>query len=129
MKVRKLLRDHGISAVLEALDIAIEQYCEWKDGQISQESCEVAFKKLPGIIRVKKSEKEKPYLRELLYIRGIARNRLYNVDERECLTLLEDAHLSGLSIDALKDFTLKVHNWRSLRDGLIEFIDDSNESD
>lgn len=127
LKIRKLIRSHGVAAVLEALDIAIDQYCVWHEGKLTQESCELALSKLPGVLRVKKSESEKPYLRELLYIRGILRNRLEYIDERNCLNLLEEAHLAGLSVLDIKDFSKRVRSWTSFHRELQAFIDEANE--
>lgn len=126
-KARKWLRQYGLAEVLEALEIAFDQYAEWKDGQITSESWNIAWNKIPRIINVRKSERNKPYLRDLFYIRGILRNRLNYVNERVVLDLLERAYLAGASIENLKDFAKSVRSWSRFEQEIIDFLEENEK--
>lgn len=61
--------------------------------------------------------------RELLYIRGILRNRLSFLDERKVIMWLKQAYAAGHSIEELKELAITVKNWTQFRNvitGMIE---------
>lgn len=127
--MRKWVDRYGFDEVLQALDTSFDQYIERDDeGRVTDESWCHAFDKIPGIISVNRRSKEKPYLKDLFYIRGILRNRIY-VNERQVMNLLERAHLAGWDIDNLKEFAKSVRTWTSFRDELWDFILENEEDD
>jgi len=123
--LRKIVKRFGVSEVLESMDIAAEQYFVTDEkGVITHESAEEAFNKISGICANRKKFREKPYLKDLHYIRGIARNKCpYYFDDDLALSLLEKAYLCGASIESLKEFTLSIRNWTQFREGLEQFIE------
>jgi hypothetical protein len=113
---------------MDAMRTATDQYLQVHDGKVTHESVEQAWSKVAGICRVRRTEHSKPYIRDLLYVRGILRNRIY-VNERNVMALLEDAHLAGISIDYLKDASKTCRNWTEFQSDLYECIDELNGKD
>lgn len=118
--MRRLITEYGLSDALSVLDELWGQYgAVDKDGISTQESTDKVWGLIPKLLKFRRSSSAKPYLRDLLYIRGILRNRLSGVDEHEAIRILEDAHLAGDSIEDLKEFAKEVTSWRRFRDQLI----------
>jgi hypothetical protein len=63
-----------------------------------------------------------PELRNLYYIRGILRRRLYYVNEDMALSLLIRAERRGVIIQDLKELALVVENWIEWRTNMEEWI-------
>lgn len=116
-----LIKKHGFREVLECALISFDQY----------EEHEIAFKKIGAIINNRKMQNEHPELKDLYYIRGIARNKFNYINERKAMELLKICYEIGASIENLKKFTLECNNWSQWRDGLEEFIicEDIEESE
>ena len=87
----KLLRKYDLQDVLESMRIAVDKHVEYKEGKPTQESVEKAWKYVPRVANMKKVDQEKPHIKDLLYIRGILRNRFSYCDEQKALEMLEDA--------------------------------------
>lgn len=100
---RQVIREYGITLALEALDIASEK-SSFEGGRVSY---------IRGICSALVQQREKPYLKDLFYIRGIIRHRLwqYKYVQREVLPFLEDAYLSGWTIDDLKREAALAKSW------------------
>jgi hypothetical protein len=94
--LKKLTGQFAIDEIMDAMRTASDQYLEYKDGKLVSESVEDAWSQVSGICRIRRTEKTKPYIRDLLYIRGVLRNRVY-VNERQIMRFLEDAHLAGVT--------------------------------
>jgi len=112
--VIKLLGKHSVSDVADAMRLATTKYVEiGDDGKATHGSMEVTFRKLSGVLHVNRQAKTRPYINDLYYIRGILRNRLGSRDStyRECMRLLEKAHLAGSTIRALKSHAAVVDCW------------------
>ncbi len=126
--LRNLIKQFGVSEVLEAMRIATEQYIEYdKEGVPTQESVELAWGKVKGICIVRRAQAKKPYLQDLLYIRGILRNRLSYVNMRLALELLEKAYKAGAEVEQLKEHALSVRNWTQWRGEIESFIEQNSE--
>jgi cytochrome c553 len=123
--LRKLLNQFPLSEVMDAMQTAAAQYLRYSDEKLDGASVEVAWQKVGGICRTRKAEETKPYLRDLYYIRGILRNRMY-VDERRILDMLEDAVRAGVSVEWLKERACRCRNWSEFRDD-VEYVIDNAE--
>lgn len=95
---------------MDAMRTATDQYLHVHDGKVTHESVEEAWSKVAGICRTRRTEQSKPYIRALLYVRGILCNRVY-VNEKTVIGLLEDAHLAGISIEYLQRAAKTCRNW------------------
>lgn len=112
--LRKWVRRFGLNEVIEAIKDSTCQYLEYAIGEErhTQESVDKSFDYIPRICKQKQKQRERPYLKDLYYIRGIVRNRCSYCVEWECLDALEAVHLQGVSIDELKTVALTADNYR-----------------
>ena len=107
----KLLHKYPLSDVLDAMKISVHKWVEIKDGKRLLDSVNSAWVYVPKICGVKQADKEKPYLKDLLYIRGILRNRFSYCDERRAIEMLEEAYDLGADLEHLKRMAKKERNW------------------
>ena len=121
----KLLHKFPLANVLDAMKIAARQYVELKDGQPTHESVNNAWSYVGRICNVKKADTEKPYLKDLLYIRAIVRNRLSYSNEHKALELLEDAYLKGVSVEDLKQLARRARKWSMWEDEMYALLDET----
>lgn len=106
--MKKSLKRFGLSEVLDAIEIAIEKH----PGDL-----EAAFDLVGRVCAVRRAQQERPYLRDLMYVRGICRNR-FTYTAPWLLDALEDAHRAGVAIDDLKTLAKRSRNWTVFRDEL-----------
>lgn len=114
----------GLAETLEALEVSLRQYAvssETNPTGYTADSIAMAFQKVPGIARVRRSNK--PYLRDLFYIRGILKRRMRWINEREVIPLLERAHLAGVSIEELKSIARTSDRWDYFAADVLECIE------
>ena len=116
-ELRKLAGRFDVSEIMEAMQIAADHYVELQDGKPTWASAEIAWKKVAGVCRMRELEKTKPYMKDLFYVRGILRNRVY-VNEHQVMGMLEDAHLSGIPTEALKRAAKNCRNWTEFQSEL-----------
>ncbi|WP_460454801.1 HNH endonuclease [Arenimonas aestuarii] len=117
--LRKLAGQFEAGELMEAMQIATSQYLEYKEDKPTQESVEVAWNRVAGICRIRELEKTKPYIKDLYYVRGILRKRVY-VDEYRIMGMLEDSHLAGIPTDQLKRAARNCRNWTEFQADLLE---------
>ncbi len=121
---RKCLKRYGLNTLLDSIEKSVNQYSETdKRGLISEESVAKIYKYIFRICKFENIDKEKPYLKDLFYIRGILRNRLNYCDLGKALISLERAYLQGASIESLKDLALSVKNWTKFMEEISEFLE------
>jgi hypothetical protein len=125
--LKRLRRKFEIDEIMTAMCIAVDQYLEYEDDVPTKDSVECAWKKVGGICRMRRLEKENPQMSKLLYIRGILRNRLHYVNEHLALTLLQEAVDAGASLHSLEEHAKSVRNWTQWRQGIGEFIYREND--
>lgn len=122
--LKRIIKKFNFNSILDSMETSAEQYLELgEDGEYSKESVEKAFKYIERICANKERFKEKPYLKDLYYIRGILRNRLSYCNEVQAIKLLEEAYLEGASIESLKEFALDVRNWTNFKNGITDFLE------
>jgi hypothetical protein len=114
-ELRKMIRRHGLAEVLEAMRAAQNYFRMDDEGNLTNESTVHAFRKIGGICRIRAAEGEKPYLKDLFYIRGILRNRLGYVNDRQARELLDEALSSGVDAEELKNIARSERNWTNWR--------------
>lgn len=121
--IRKLLRAFGLQEVLEAMRVAAESYLKLDDNsEPTFESAEVALGKIGGICRIRRAEKDKPYLKDVFYIRGILKNRLSYVNYAEAKSLLEELFEEGADAEELKKVAREVRNWTQWRSEMVDYL-------
>ncbi len=109
----KWIKKFSLQEVLSAMDVAATHYLRFEaEGAIIEESWDSAFSKIPGICRVERESKDDPEIRELYFIRGIARRNCENsFRNAEALELLKDARFYGISTDTLRTVAIESYSW------------------
>ena len=122
-RIAALLDKHGFELLLSAVSKSCSTYLKFKkDGTATGESVDFAFSKIGGVCVSIKLEEENPHLKDFYYIRGILRNKFYNVDSTIALHMIEQAFKGGASIEKLKYITKTSHSWTNWKDKIKEFI-------
>lgn len=114
--LKKWLKKYGFKQVMEAMDSATTNYLQYENGHYTEASVRKAFDYIGKVCNCKLLENDKPYIKDLFYIRGILRNRLAYCDLHKALSYLETAYQQGYSIEQLKSIALEVRNWTEFRD-------------
>lgn len=128
--IRTLIRRFGLGSVLSAMRVAGESYIVvGPDGKPTSESVGIAYNKIKGICSISEAEKEKPWLREVFYIRGIIKNRFNYVNPQEAKSLLERAFTAGATAEELRRLALNVNYWTAWTDGMWGIISDLEDGD
>jgi HNH endonuclease len=127
--LQKLLKRFAPNEIMEAMRIAAQQYLDYEGDRPTHASVENAWSKVGGICALKEKQKDKPYLKDLFYIRGILRNRLRYVNERQALQWLEEAVQLGASVEELKQQATEARNWTEWRAEIQEYISQQLKKD
>ncbi len=124
--LRRHLKKFGARLVIDAIEAASLQYMVTNDdGGMTQESIEKAWRMVPRICTIKKQEGDKPYLRDLYYIRGIVRNRFPDeVVLWHAAQLLEEAICAGASIEELTRIAKGAAWWSHWKRDMTELLED-----
>lgn len=104
-QVRDWLKKLKPTDLMQAIDAAVRQYTvNGADGFVTEESARKAFHMVPRIAKVMAGSTDKPHLKDLLYVRGILRNRfdLEAWEGKAALNEIEYAFNQGVSVEALK---------------------------
>ena len=123
-KLKASLKKYGFKDVLDAVDSSIDYYY---DGNIEDErerdlTIIKAFEMIPRICKSSKEQREKPYLKDLYYIRGILKKRLNYLNEWQSLDYLKKAYDYGVTLDDLKILSKEVKNWTQFKETIEEII-------
>lgn len=89
------------------------------DGQMDLAVASKCWNMVGGILRV---THDNPDMKELYYIRGILRNRLNYVNERDCLAVLKQASGSGMPLDELKRISRQCRSWSAFKDQVYSYL-------
>jgi hypothetical protein len=112
--IRLWLRKYSVEELLLAAD---EGKCYLdRDGEsFTSESRSKYFEFIPRIAAVKRREQDKPYLKDLYYIRGILRKRLPYVNEWLSITVMESAVAAGIETDEIRELALSARSWTAFQ--------------
>lgn len=124
----KWVRKYSVNELIDSMQTSVSQYLKYGEGEDkpTPESVEKAWQYVPKICKSKRRMEDKPYLRELYYIRGILRNRLDYVHEWKSVKIMERAVLAGIPTEQIKEFAIEVSNWSSFRDTLETWIEEGD---
>lgn len=112
-KLRRWIKKYGAGEVLIAADDAFDAYLRFEDNRPTDESWEIAFVKIPTFLSIRRQEVDKPYIRRLLYIQAIVRNRSKR-PHYDCLAFLEHVHLCGMDLDKLERGSKRIYGSNTL---------------
>jgi len=123
--MKRWLRKFTLDEITKAMDIAAEQYLEFEDdGRVTSESWENGFSKIAGICRVERMSKDDPDIKDLYYIRGIARKKCeYYFNNAEALEMLKIARSYDVPMQELREIAYNSTSWTKFRNGIYKAID------
>lgn len=124
----RLRKSFELGEIMEAMKTAVNSYVTFHEGAAEQESLEVAWKKIGGICRLNRLDKESPGLKRLYYIRGILRNRFTYLNETEAMRLMREALEWRATIESLEAHAKGSRNWSQWRGGIEAFISKQQEA-
>lgn len=124
-KVRRWLKHNALPDVLDALEAALDTYYKQGDDDPEENNrlAGEAFGRTLSVLRGKTKYADRPYMRDLFYIRGIIRNRCY-CNDRKAIELLEEAYDAGIHIEDLKSLALSTTSWTAWHRTMREWIDE-----
>lgn len=121
--VRRWLRRFSADELMIAMSDARTSYFERDEkDELLVESTDHAFHMIPAIANVRRASRDKPYLQQLFYIRGILRRRFDNVNEWMVMGLMEEAVLAGADLDRMGELAKTVSSWGRFREALENFL-------
>lgn len=122
-KIKKWIKKFSLSEVLDSINISCEQYLipDEESGRYTKESIDKTFSYIPRICKSKRQQEDKPYLKDIYYIRGILRNRISYCPEHRVLSGLLCAYeTESATLDELRVIALSVRNWTQLREQMAD---------
>lgn len=119
--IKELVSKYGIKEVLECMRICQRQYLYDQSGKITLETIAHAFNYIAKVAKVRRTSKDNPYIGDLYYIRGILRNRFYDVDY-DAMKLLKKAYSVGASIDTLKQIAIEENSYSDWLDQMAAIV-------
>ncbi len=122
-QLKQWLKKFDLGELFEATSQSAGSYLKYDDkGVPTTESCNKAFGMIPRVAAVKRQEKTKPWLRDLLYIKGILRNRLTYVGDKVANEYLEAAFAQGFDAEDLKHIAKTMRNWTQWCSAMSELL-------
>lgn len=106
--IKRWLKKYSLNAVLDSVDKASERFSSAK----MPDSADDFFNYIPRNLAYQSVPED---TRQLLYIRGIMRNRFHYVNEKMALALMKNAVNEGVRMDWLKELALSAKNWTEWR--------------
>lgn len=123
LEFKKWIKKFDYDVLFDSIEIATTRYLVIKDNRFTNESINIAFSKIPSIAIIR-SQREKPYLENLYYIRGILRKRFGNyLSSDDCLNYLENVYLEGLPLQKLQSLAKNSRNWSDFKSQICDLID------
>lgn len=125
--VSKWLKRHSVADLLSAMDSSLDTYFKDGDSENKDRHSELAakaFNMIPRILSSRTKYADRPYMKDLFYIRAIIRNRMH-CNERVAIDLLEEAYERGIHLDDLKRLATTARTWTAWRNNLQDWIDES----
>jgi hypothetical protein len=110
--IRRWLRRFTVAEILAGIDASFDARMEFNQDKPDVEAWNKAFRQVPRFIDIAKQEAERPYIRRLLYIQGIIRNRA-RAPRYQCVEYLEHLHICGADLD---DMERRAKAMRALED-------------
>ena len=130
-KLRNLLRQYGLSEVLESIEISTNYYLvRDSQGNIIDRSFNNAFEKIAGICKNRKITREKPYMNDIFRLYSIMQKKYWHV-RKDTIYQMEKAYKNGLTIETMKDVIHSTSNYSKFEAFLNEYLMclHSNEDD
>ena len=125
--IQSWLKLYKLDEIMDAMVTSTSQYIKYattNDGsgqEVTKDSVNKSFAMIPAICANRNLFEEKPYLKELYYIRGILRNRM-TINEQECLDFLVRAYNSDIGIMDLQSSAKRLKSWNEYEQAITALI-------
>lgn len=117
----KIAQQYNVAEIGDAMRKAITQKLETDaGGAYTKESVEAAFDYVGRICRFQRQNADKPYMRDLFYVRGILKNRLSYLNQWQAIQLMEQAYLNGAEVEDLRGLALEARSWTQWRNTITD---------
>lgn len=126
-KVKGWLKKHSLNELLDGLDSAVGTHFKDGDSEDPERNNQLAgkaFSMVPRILAAQKANADKPWMKDLFYIRAIARNRLSYFRDDIALVLLKRAYEADIHLEELSDLAKTARNWTQWRNTMQDWIDE-----
>lgn len=133
--LKKWTKRWDLMEIADAMRVSTDQYLRYEEvtegeSHPTAESVQKAFSYVPRIIGNKKTMAEKPYLKELYYIRGILKNRLNYCNPQKALEYLEQAYAADVPYSDMTELAKTCRNWTQFVSGIAALINgEENENE
>jgi hypothetical protein len=108
--LRRWFKRFTFAELLSAIDESFGTYLSFDaDGEPTTDSWNKAFRKIPDTVALQRNMEERPYLKRLLYIQGIIRNRS-RARRYQCVEYLEHLVICGVDIDDMERRAKRIHS-------------------
>lgn len=124
--LKRWVKKFGIDDVIRAIDISFPQYIRFSDNLATEESWELAFRAIPGVITNQRKASDNPNHLRILYCMGILRKR-FGRDDRIIYDLMEEACDLEMDIEWAVDFAKRARSHAAFKNSIINFIDEEIE--
>lgn len=126
--IRQWLRKYSLAEVLAGVDRSFGQYLKFQqDGSPDVETWNRAFSMVPRIIAIDKSGGMPPNKMVAFYVRGILRNRLTYLNERNVIDLVLKALNVGVTEDEVKEVAKGCSSWSDFQTWISDLTIDRSE--
>jgi hypothetical protein len=120
--LKRELKKYGIAETLTSMRICADQYLYDSKHEITAATVSNAFEMIGRIAKNRKNDKEKPYLKDFYYVKGILRNRKIDTDY-DFMTYMERAYKAGVGIEELKEIAKRVNSYYQWRREMVYAIE------
>lgn len=111
-ELKKIIRLYPIDEIMTAMDISAENYLAFENNKCTDESFELGFNKIVGILKMRKIERDDPDLAKLKHCHNILKKRVFAQSAKyHGLKLLQEAYNNGSTTDDLMNLVTSVRNW------------------
>lgn len=124
--IKKWCKKYDLAEILNAVATSFDQYLRFDNGEVIGDSWEKAFAMVPRIIDMRRRGGNSEYEADILYVRGILRNR-FTIDQSECLELLRAAARRRADLSFMKQYARDCQSYAVFKQSLENFIRDHPE--
>lgn len=118
-ELRRRIKRFGEATVLEAMNTAAREYLVFGDDcMVTEESWDLAWKKIGGICNVLREEEKRPGTKRMYYICGIIRNRFGSDKSSRAMAELKFALQQGSDPDDLEELAKSSRTWREWQEDM-----------
>lgn len=125
-QLRKLIREHGVASVMDAMKIAADHYIKIDPTtkKATPYSANDAWMFLGGILRTMKEQESRPYLHDLYKIRKAVRDdKGGRYDGRSATAVLDEAFRNGAAARELWRIVRDTSSFRDWYSDTVEYVE------